>query len=152
MKTALFFVGGAALGAGATYWWMRSRAGLPLFGEGRIPAELPASAGNSVGVHVRQIRRYAFAASQDRSPIIGITHASYALILLNTLEEIVGRDALLRTNVKVDKLRDFITRLQDLHAERLQKCDPLLVKILELERREGGQIPGFVVAGAPTGA
>ena len=50
------------------------------------------------------------------------------------------------------KLRAFITGLQDQHAEKLKTCDPHLQKILDLERREGMQVPGFVVAGAPMGA
>ena len=51
------------------------------------------------------------------------------------------------------QVRALITKLQDGHAEALRKCDPYISQVLELERREGGQLPGFVMAGpAPMGA
>ena len=143
MKFAVGLILGAAAGAGVTYLVLKKTKGL--LGQASTNPGDP-------GVLVRQIRRYAFAASQDGSPIVGLTHASYALILLDTLEEVVGRDVLTRQGLPVKKLRDFTTRLQDLHAERLKKCDTHLQKILEIERREGMQLPGFVVAGAPRGA
>jgi hypothetical protein len=157
--TALALLGGAAIGAGVTVWFVRKKLNpfAGVFGAGeakRLPGEDSAVA-SAAAVHIRQIRRYAFAASQDRSPVVGLTHASYALILLDTLEEVAGRDAIARTGYDVKKIRAFITKLQDMHAEALQKCDPHLQAVLKVERGEKVQEPGFVVAGwgpAPRGA
>jgi hypothetical protein len=116
---------------------------------------LAAAVETAPGVAMRQLRRYAFAASQDKSPIVGLTHASYALVLLDTLEEVAGRDAVRATGVDPAKIRGFITALQDKHAEALQACDPYMQAVLAMERSEGGQLPGFVMAGAgaaPRGA
>lgn len=143
IPTIIGFLGGVAVGGGLTYLLVKK---LSLFG-----APLPAGA-ETLGIALRQIRRYAFAASQDISPIVGITHASYALILLDTLEEIAGTEALNKTGIPVKKLRDFITKLQDKHAENLKRCDSHLQQVLAIERAEGMQIPGYVVAGAPRGA
>ena len=100
----------------------------------------------AIGIHLRQIRRYAFASSQDKSPIIGLTHANYALVLLDTLEEIVSRSVIERTGIDVAKIRAFIVTLQDRHAAQLQRCDRHLQRILKIERREGGSLPGIVQA------
>lgn len=151
-RTALAVAGGAAIGAGAA-WLVLTKTKLAGFGLAALP-----DLKNALGVHVRQIRRYAFAASQDKSPIVGLTHASYSLVLLDTLEEIVGKDAIKAAGYDPSKLREFITKQQDRHAEMLQACDPHLQAVLALERGEpGGQIPGFVLAGddvlaAPRGA
>jgi hypothetical protein len=149
-KTALAVTGGALVGAGVTWWFMRK--GCLLFGQTANPT---ASIESAVQTHVRQLRRYAFAASQDKSPIVGLTHASYSLILLDTLEELVGRDAVKKAGYNPIKLREFITKLQDQHAEALKKCDVHLQTVLAIERAEGSPLPGFVVAGAgaaPRGA
>lgn len=110
----------------------------------------------AAAVHVRQIRRYAFASSQDKSPIVGITHASYALVLLDTLEELVGRDAIRAAGYDPARIRAFITANQDRHAETLRSCDPYLLEVLAMERNDpNGQLPGFVFAdavSAPRGA
>jgi hypothetical protein len=141
VRTALAVLGGAALGAGIAY-------GLVLTRRRGLLGQVPG--GTDPGIHLRQIRRYAFASSQDLSPIVGLTHASYALVLLDTLEEVAGREAVARSGINAKKMREFITKLQDKHAESLNKCDPHLQKVLAIERREGKQIPGFVVAGAYT--
>jgi hypothetical protein len=148
MNRVLAVVAGAAAGAGIVggVVWFATRKGA--LGAVPIPAE-------AVATHIRQIRRYGFAASQDKSPVVGLTHASYALVLLDTLEEIVGKDAVNRSGVDAGKIRKFITAQQDKHAEALKRCDPHLQQVLALERREGKQLPGFVVAGAgaaPRGA
>jgi predicted ArsR family transcriptional regulator len=109
----------------------------------------PAASTLPVGVrvYVRQLRRYAFAAAQDKSPVVGLTHASYALAMLDALEEVVGREQVSKiAGINVKRLRTFITKWQDTHAERLNRCDPYLQEILRIERSEGGAIPGFVVA------
>lgn len=154
LKGLLVFVGGAAVGAGATLYFSRKIAkaacAARLLGEGEGALPIPAAA---IATHLRQIRRYAFASSQDRSPIVGLTHASYALVLLDTLEEIVGRDAAEKSGISARKLRAFITKLQDMHAERLQACDVHLQQVLRIERANGlAPLPGHVVAGAPLGA
>jgi hypothetical protein len=142
-------VGGLAAGASAIYLLRKTG----VLGLGQT-SDLPDSQ-QALGVMVRQIRRYAFASSQDLSPIVGLTHASYALVLLDTLEEVAGRDAVTRSGVDAKKLRTFITKLQDRHAESMEKCDSHLQRVLAIERGEGNQPPGFVVAGAwaaPRGA
>lgn len=144
MKTALIVAGGAALGAGVVYAATRAIGALG-------QAALPETIKHAAAVHIRQIRRYAFAASQDQSPVVGLTHASYALVLLDTLEEVAGREAVAKSGVDPKKLRAFITEQQDKHAEVLKKCDPHLQRVLAIERGEGGQPPGFVVAGAGWG-
>lgn len=144
LPSLIGFIGGAAVGGGLVYFLTKK---LSLFGQPPLP-----KGKDTLGIAVRQIRRYAFASSQDISPIVGITHASYALILLDTLEEIAGTEALDQAGIPVKKLRDFITKLQDRHAEKLKGCDLHLQQVLELERREGMQTPGYVVAGAPRGA
>lgn len=144
LKTALCVAGGAAAGAGIAYLVTKKTS---VLGQ---PPPIPKEA---MATYIRQIRRYAFASSQDKSPIVGLTHASYALILLETAEEIVGRDAIRASGVDVTKLRQFIAKLQDMHAEALKKSDPHLQQVLAIERGEGlPELPGHVVAGAPTGA
>ncbi len=108
-------------------------------------------------IAVRQMKRYAFAASQDRSPIVGLTHASYALIALDIIEEAVGREAIRAKGYDPVQLRTFITGLQDMHAKALEACDPYLAATLALERGAGRLTqPSGVFAGieymAPTGA
>lgn len=151
MSRALCALAGGAAGAGAT--WLYLRKIKPIMG--MLTGGMLGTAGIDPAVHIRQIRRYAFAASQDKSPVVGLTHASYALILLDTLEESAGQQAVSATGVDPKKVRAFITKLQDMHAENLKACDSHLTSILALERGEGMQIPGFVVAGAggaPRGA
>ena len=151
----LSFLSGAAVGAGTVYLLTRK---LGPFGpilkgaDGALPAD---ALKNAVGVHVRQIRRYAFASSQDRSPIVGLTHASYALVLLDTLEEIIGRAAIVKAGYDPTKLRAFITAQQDGHANKLEGRDPFLQKMLAVERSESPTITPGIVAGAwaaPRGA
>jgi len=101
----------------------------------------------------RQMRRYAFAASQDKSPIVGLTHASYSLIALDILEEAVGREKLLAVGCDPVKVRVLVTKLQDMHAKALEACDPFLTQALAMER--GGQaqaLAGGIEYSAPTGA
>lgn len=155
MRGALCAIGGAALGAGLIWGLTRLRPGAL---SGAVPGVGPAGAAAAkagAAVHVRQIRRYAFAASQDRSPIVGLTHASYALVLLDTLEELVGRDAIRKAGYDPEQLRAFITQLQDGHAENLRGCDDHLQQVLAIEKAEaGGPIPGIVAGAwaAPRGA
>jgi len=143
MKQVLAFVGGLALGVGGCYAYQKVKS---ITGFGAADAIK-----NAVDVHARQIQRYAFAASQDMSPTVGITHASYALILLDTLEEIIGRDAVRDAGLSPQKIRKFITDQQDRHAKKLQGCDAHLQTILTLAKREGINIAGGV-GGAPRGA
>lgn len=140
MKILAFFAG-AALGVGGYYAVRRVSGGLLGAASDAIK--------NAVDVHARQIQRYAFAASQDISPTVGITHASYALILLDTLEELIGRDSVKQAGMSPEKLRKFITDLQDQHAKKLQACDAHLQMILALAKREGINIQG---GSAPRGA
>lgn len=153
MRKVIGAVGGGLLGAGIVLGTMRLyRTGsMALLQGASMTTPLPPG---SAAVAIRQIRRYAFAASQDRSPVVGLTHASYALILLDTLEEMVGRDAIKRGGYDVGKVRAFITKLQDAHAERLRACDDHLTNMLAIEAGEGAIEPGLVAGAyaAPTGA
>src|SRR4051812_19875841 len=149
------FLTGTAVGAiGLLAWYKRGwivglfrRMRHPFSGAFADPlAALPAG---DPGVALRQIRRYAFAASQDQSPIVGLTHASYALVLLDTTEEMIGRDKLrLLSGLDPAKVRAFITQQQDRHATALHGCDPYLTTMLAVERGEGAgrALPGIVPA------
>ncbi len=150
MSKALWFVGGVAVGAAGFYYgnkYIRNLIpGLSGLGEGAGTDALK----HAVQVHVRQIRRYAFASSQDLSPIVGLTHASYALVLLDTLEELIGQAAIRAAGYDPKKIRAFITSNQDRHAEAMRACDPHLQKVLAIERADpNGADPGFVLADAP---
>jgi hypothetical protein len=155
------FIVGTAVGATGLLIWFKRGWFLSLFRRLHLmhglgdPTALPAT-GAAAAIAVRQLRRYAFAASQDRSPVVGLTHASYALILIDTLEEAVGREAIAQMGYDSTKLRQFVTKLQDMHAEKLRACDTYLQQVLALERGDtNGQLPGFVFAdalAAPTGA
>lgn len=137
-------MGGIAVGGVAVYYGLK--AVRPFFMAG--PAEDALK--NAVAVHVRQIRRYAFASSQDMSPIVGLTHASYALVLLDTLEELIGQDAVRKAGYDPKKIRAFITTNQDKHAEKMKSCDRHLQDVLAIERADpNGQMPGFVLADPP---
>lgn len=152
------FVVGTAVGAvGLLAWWKRGtiigmfrRLTSHFHGPMGMTA-LPANA--DPGICIRQIRRYTFASMQDKSPIVGLTHASYALVLMDTVEEMVGREAIKAAGYDPAAVRLLITKLQDKHAEALQACDPYMRQVLANERGEGAALPGFVFAGgAPTGA
>ena len=122
------------------------------FGDDRL---LPGAASGAAGVAVRQLKRYTFASMQDKSPIVGLTHASYAMAFMDFLEEAVGREAIQKAGYDPVQVRALITKLQDKHAEALRQCDPYIAEVLALERAEGNQLPGFVMAGAggaPMGA
>jgi hypothetical protein len=113
--------------------------------------EMPSS---DPAIAFRQMRRYAFAASQDKSPIVGLTHASYSLIALDILEEAVGRDKLLALGCDPQMIRTSVARLQDMHGKKLEACDPYLSAALAMEQQGGRVVPGFdgVEYIAPTGA
>ncbi len=149
----LWLLGGVGLGVGG-YWTYQKLAPLLKLklsglGSGAGP-DMPAlNVPGALGVWVRQLRRYAFASSQDKSPVVGLTHASYALVLLDTLEEVVGRDAIRKMGYNPEVIRAFITKNQDKHAEGLRSCDPYLLEVLKMERADpNGQLPGHVMAGA----
>ena len=152
---------GAAVGiVGLVAWWKRHmivaayqrlRGGATMRGFGGPITGLPATADPSVCA--KQIERYTFAAMQDQSPIVGLTHASYALILMDTLEEMIGRQAIAAAGYDPVAVRQLIRKLQDAHAEKLQACDPYMSQVLALKK--GAALPGFVMngaMGAPTGA
>lgn len=153
------FAAGAAVGViGLLAWYKRAwlagmfrRVTSPLrgLGDARSGLRLDAAPGNAI----RHIRRYTFAAMQDKSPIVGLTHSSYALMGLDLLEETVGRQAIQQAGYDPTEVRLMITKLQDRHAEALRSADPYISEVLALENREGGRLPGFVMAGpAPMGA
>lgn len=150
------FLTGALVGVGGLLIWYKRGWFVSLFqraashfhgGGGPQFGDAPANA-------IRHIRRYTFAAMQDQSPIVGLTHASYALMGLDLLEETVGREAV-QTLSGYDpaKVRAVITKLQDKHAEALRGADPYISEVLGLQRRDPAQLPGFAMAGpAPMGA
>ena len=143
-----FAVGIGVGAAGLFLWWKRqwlmglvSHVRSPLHGLGA-----PPNAAGLAGVAVRHIRRYAFASMQDQSPIVGLTHASYALNGLDMLEEVAGRDAIMANGFAPNKVRKLISDLQDKHATALHHADPYITQVLGLQA-------GFALAGpAPMGA
>lgn len=144
---------------GVLVWWKRGtivaffqrlRGRVAMRGFGGPITGLPV--GSAPEVALRQLRRYCFASMQDRSPIAGLTHGSYALNALELLEETLGRDAIKAAGYDPVQIRALITKLQDTHAEALRSCDPYLSQVLDLERR-AGTLPQFALTGvAPAGA
>lgn len=146
-----FAVGLGVGAAGLFLWWRRAwvkslfaRMRNPLHGFGDLPVgvELSGAAGRAV----EHIRRYTFASMQDQSPIVGLTHASYALSGLDLLEETVGPEVIVAAGFNPNKVRDLITKLQNTHALKLHHADPYITQVL-------GMQAGFALAGpAPDGA
>lgn len=142
-----FAVGLGVGAAGLFLWWRRAwvkslfaRMHNPLHGLGEV--EMSGGAGRAV----EHIRRYTFASMQDQSPIVGLTHASYALSGLDLLEETVGGGAIEAAGFNPNKVRDLITRLQNQHALKLHHADPYITQVI-------GMQAGFALAGpAPDGA
>lgn len=132
---------------GLVLWWKRAwiaslvaRMKNPLHGLGA--GDLSGAAGAAI----RHIRRYTFASMQDQSPIVGLTHASYALNGLDLLEEVAGKGAIEAAGFDPNKVRNLITKLQDQHAVKLHHADPYITQVL-------GMQAGFALAGpAPDGA
>lgn len=153
-----FATGVAVSAIGVLAFWKRHwiasmfrRVTSPLHGLGDDRSGLRLDTGPANAI--RHIRRYTFAAMQDRSPIVGLTHASYALMGLDLLEETVGRQAIQRAGYDPTEVRAMITKLQDKHAEALRPADPYISTVLAMERRGGTRLPGFAMAGpAPMGA
>jgi hypothetical protein len=151
------FLTGALVGAGGLLLWYKRGWVISLFRRigshfhGADDAAVRLGAAENA---VRHIRRYTFAAMQDQSPIVGLTHASYALMGLDLLEETVGREGIQAlSGYDPTKVRSIITKLQDKHAEALRGADPYISEVLGLERREPAQLPGFALMGpAPMGA
>lgn len=77
---------------------------------------------------VRQAARWGAAAKQDRSPLMGLTHANYAAAYLQVLRELHGDAAL------ADAATSF--RISDLQAD----IDELQIK---LQRSAAGQCPAL---------
>jgi hypothetical protein len=157
------FVWGAVIGIGGFLAWRnrsrivalarRLRHPFSGFGDERLFA---VAGHGDAAIAARQLQRYAFASMQDQSPIVGLTHASYAMAFLDFLEESIGRDAIKAAGYDPTDVRKLITGLQDAHAKKLRTCDPYIAKALALEWKQGGQLPGFVFAdaagAAPMGA
>jgi len=102
-------------------------------------------------VAMRQLRRYGFAAAQDQSPVVGLTHASYALICADILEETLGREKLMALGCDIARIRPMVAKLQDMHAQKLAACDSYLAQALATE--QGAAFAGDGVEYiAPTGA
>lgn len=142
-----FAVGIGVGAAGLVLWWKRAwvkglfaRMHNPLHGLGSV------TMGGAAGRAVEHIRRYTFASMQDQSPIVGLTHASYALSGLDLLEETAGPEVMASSGFDPNKVRDLITKLQNTHALKLHHADPYITQVL-------GMQAGFALAGpAPNGA
>jgi hypothetical protein len=118
------------------------------FGSEIAGIEQPSS---DPAVAMRQLRRYGFAAAQDQSPVVGLTHASYALICADILEETLGREKLMTLGCDIARIRPMVAKLQDMHAQKLAACDGYLAQALATE--QGAALHGDGVEYiAPTGA
>lgn len=154
------FVWGAVAGIGGLIVWhnrgrivaLARRLRHPFSGFGDDKLLLAISGRGDSAVAVRQLRRYTFASMQDQSPIVGLTHASYAMAFMDFLEETVGREKIVAAGFDPVKVRAVITGLQDAHAEKLRACDPYITKVLELELQHGRGSAFADAAGAPMGA
>jgi hypothetical protein len=104
----------------------------------------------AAGVAVRHIQRYTFAAMQDQSPIVGLTHASYALNGLDMLEEAGGGEAVRAMGFSPGKVRALISAIQDKHAKALHAADPYITQVLGM--REGYEFGVGGAGAAPNGA
>lgn len=146
MKGGLALASGIAIGLGAAAAFVNRGKIVGMFhGAGVNPAASLTE--NAADVAVRQIRRFSFAASQDLSPVVGLTHANYAFALLEALEEAIGRERLKSlTSTDPVALKQFIVALQDRHAKALEGRDPFLQRVLEMERQSGGSLPGINMA------
>lgn len=113
------FLTGAAVGAvGMIVWWKRGVIAaffrrITAHFHGALDADMPSA--------LRQLRRYTFASMQDQSPIVGLTHASYAMSLLDVLEALPGGAAAL--SIDAGTTRRLIAALQDRHSAKLKNCD-----------------------------
>lgn len=119
--------------------------GAPMHGFGGT-ADLAGAA----GVAARHIQRYTFAAMQDQSPIVGLTHASYALNGLDMLEEAGGGAAIQMMGFSPSKARALISALQDKHAKALHAADPYITQVIGM--REGFEFGAAGAGAAPDGA
>ena len=117
----------------------------PMHGLGRT-----INIAGAAGVAVRHIQRYTFAAMQDQSPIVGLTHASYALNGLDMLEEAGGGEAVRMMGFSPTKVRELISTIQDRHAKALHAADPYITQVLGM--REGYEFADAGAGAAPDGA
>lgn len=152
------FATGVVVGAlGLLAWWKRGTI-IGLFRRAVHPLRGPwglgeADVDDSMPAPVRHLRRYAFAATQDQSPIAGLTHASYAMMALDVIEDTAGQEAIRAAGYDPKRVRAFVSSLQDRHAEALKNRDPYIRKILAMERGEQEPPEGFLMTGAaPMGA
>lgn len=146
-----FAVGLAAGIAGLFLWHKRSwLMGLVHRGTSMHGFGTPVDLAGAAGVAVRHIQRYTFAAMQDQSPIVGLTHASYALNGLDMLEEAGGGDAIRLMGFSPTKARELISALQDRHAKALHAADPYITQVIGM--REGFEFGLDGAGAAPNGA
>ena len=78
---------------------------------------------------VRQSSRYAFAASQDESPLVAVLHANYAAGYLWALKDIVNEktiDSYLGAN-KLKELDNYITEVQDNATKEATRACPAFI-------------------------
>jgi hypothetical protein len=134
-------LGGVALGGGLVYVIVRRLYGARTAQAASLPAltaiPAPALTGvDEIGIHWQRIQRYTFAASRDTSPTIGLTHASYALALLDTLNDVVGEEALVARGINYQRTRAQIAALQDKYAAQVSRNDPQLSRVLAAAQEE----------------
>lgn len=137
--------------AGLFLWHKRSwLMGLVHHGSGMHGFGSAVNIQGAAGVAARHIQRYTFAAMQDQSPIVGLTHASYALNGLDMLEEAGGGEAIQMMGFSPSKARELISALQDKHARALHAADPYITQVLGM--REGYEFGVGGAGAAPNGA
>ena len=85
----------------------------------------------SIQTLIRQAARWAIASHQDESPIIAVLHANYAAGYLWAVKDIATDYEIERiTNIKLNRLENYILDTQDLATKKLtQSCPQYLGKI-----------------------
>lgn len=149
------FVTGLGVGLAGLFLWNKRHWLMGLLHRGGSMHGLdgfgaPVDLAGAAGVAVRHIQRYTFAAMQDQSPIVGLTHASYALNGLDMLEEAGGGAAIQMMGFSPNKVRALISAIQDRHAKALHAADPYITQVLGM--REGFEFADAGAGAAPDGA
>lgn len=82
---------------------------------------------DAIKMAVRQIKRWIFAAKQDRHPGIAFLHASYAVGDLDMLRQVVSDNVVIDvTRINPFELHKEATQLQDEAQDKMESMCPRL--------------------------